>query len=312
MIKYTIQRLLFIIPMILGVLLIVFTLINIVPGDPGRTILGIGATQEAVDALNEELGYNDPFFVKLLDYLKGVFLHFDFGTSYSSGSPVINEIMANFYYTLRLTFWCTITSVIVGIPLGILAAVKQYSAADNIIRMSAITLGSVPSFWLYMLGIIFFSLTLGILPSSGVLDGWKSYVLPVGLNALITGSGLMRMTRTIMLETIRSDYVRTARAKGCSERTVNWKHAFANASLPIITSVGISFGSMLGGTVIIESVFSMPGLGSLAMDAVNTKDLPMVMGCTIFFAAIFSVIVVLVDLISAWVDPRVRAKFSKA
>ena len=135
-------------------------------------------------------------------------------------------------------------------------------------------------------------------------------MLPVGLNALTSGAALVRMTRTIMLETIREDYVRTARAKGCSERTVRWKHAFANASLPIITSLGISFGSMLGGTVIIESVFSMPGLGTVAMNAVNSKDLPLVMGCTIFIAAIFSVIVVFVDLVSAWVDPRVRAKFS--
>ena len=122
----------------------------------------------------------------------------------------------------------------------------------------------------------------------------------------------MRMTRNIMLETIRQDYVRTARAKGCTERSVNWKHAFPNASLPIIASIGLIFGGMLGGTVILESVFSMPGLGTVAMSAVNTKDMPLVMGCTIFFAVIFSIIVVLIDLISAWVDPRVRAKFSKS
>ena len=309
MLRYTIKRLLFIIPMMLGVILLVFSLINLVPGNPGRTILGITASQEAVDAMNEELGYYDPFIVKLVDYLRGVFLHFDFGESYVSGEPVLHEILINFKSTLRLTVLCTIAMALVGIPLGILAAVKQYSAVDDVIRIGAITLNSVPSFWLSMIGILVFALYLGLLPSNGV-DTWRSYVLPVGINALTSGAALVRMTRTIMLETIREDYVRTARAKGCSERTVRWKHAFANASLPIIASLGISFGSMLGGTVIIESVFSMPGLGTVAMNAVNTKDLPLVMGCTIFIAAIFSVIVVLVDLISAWVDPRVRAKFS--
>ena len=311
MLKYTIKRFLFIIPMLFGVILLVFSLINLVPGDPGRTILGINATQEAVEALNEQLGYYLPFTEKLLNYLEQVFLHFDFGTSYTSGEPVLKGIMVNFGYTLRLTVLCTVASTLIGLPLGILAAVKQYSAFDNIVRVSAITFNSVPLFWLSMCGILLFSLVLGWLPAEGV-DSWKSYILPVSMNALTSGASLMRMTRVIMLETIREDYVRTARAKGCSERTVQWKHAFANAALPIVTSVGLSFASMLGGTVIIESVFSMPGLGSLAMSAVNAKDLPMVMGTTIFFAVIFSVIVVLIDLISAWVDPRVRAKFSES
>lgn len=311
MLKYTIKRFLFIIPMLAGVILLVFSLINLVPGNPGRTILGLTATEEAVEALNIELGYYLPFTEKLLNYLEQVFLHFDFGTSYSSGKPVLDEIMINFKYTIRLTVLCTVGSTLIGLPLGILAAVKQYSAFDNIVRVSAITFNSVPQFWLSMCGILLFSLVLGWLPPEGV-DGWKNYVLPVAMNALTSGASLMRMTRVIMLETIREDYVRTARAKGCSERTVQWKHAFANAALPIITSVGLSFATMLGGMVIVESVFSMPGLGSLAMNAVNTKDLPMVMGTTIFFAVIFSVLVVLIDLVSAWVDPRVRAKFSES
>ena len=173
MLRYTIKRLLFIIPMMLGVILLVFSLINLVPGDPGRTILGITASQEAVDAMNEELGYYDPFIVKLADYLRGVFLHFDFGESYVSGEPVLHEILINFKYTLRLTIWCTLAMAMVGIPLGILAAVKQYSAVDDVIRIGAITLNSVPSFWLSMIGILTFSLYLGLLPSNGV-DTWKT------------------------------------------------------------------------------------------------------------------------------------------
>jgi peptide/nickel transport system permease protein len=311
MAKYTVKRFLFIIPMMLGVILLVFSMINLVPGDPGRTILGITATQEAVDKLNEELGYNRPFLLKLFDYLRGVILRFDFGTSYVSGEATIKLIMTNFEYTFRLAVLCTLSSTLVGIPLGIYAAVKQYSPADNVLRITAMCLNSVPGFWIMLLAILLFCLYLGWLPSHGV-DSWRNYVLPVGINALTAGASLMRMTRTIMLETIRQDYVRTARAKGCSERTVNWRHAFLNASLPIITSIGLSFGVMLGGTVIMEDVFSMPGLGGVAMKAVSTKDLPVVMGCTIFLAAIFCVIVVIVDLIGAWVDPRVRAKFSRS
>lgn len=310
MIKYTIKRLLSIIPMLACVILLVFFLINLMPGDPGRTILGLSASQEAVDEMNEQLGYNKPILTRLGSYLKQVFLHFDFGTSYTSGKPVINEIMLNFRYTLRLTVLCTLVQMALAVPLGILAAVKQYSAYDNIIRVLAILMSSMPSFWISMCAILLFALVLGILPSHGV-DTWKGYILPVGINFLLSGSALIRMTRTIMLETIRQDYVRTARAKGCREWTINLKYAFANAALPIITSIGLSFGSMLGGMVIYESVFSMPGLGTLAMGAVNAKDVPTVMGTTIFFAVIFSVIVVLVDLIGAWLDPRVRAKYTK-
>ncbi len=311
MLRYTIKRFLFIIPMLLIVILLVFSLINLVPGNPGRTILGLSATEEQVEKINEEIGYNRPFFTKLFDYLRGVFTRFDFGKSYISGTPVIDTILANFRYTLRLTILCTLVTTFLGVTFGVIAAVKQYSAFDNIVRTAAIVLASVPSFWLSMIGMLVFALYLGLLPSSGV-ESWKSYILPVGINSLLSSSGLMRMTRNIMLETIRQDYVRTARAKGCTERSVNWKHAFPNASLPIIASIGLIFGSMLGGTVILESVFSMPGLGTVAMSAVNTKDMPLVMGCTIFFAVIFSIIVVLIDLISAWVDPRVRAKFAKS
>lgn len=309
MIKYTVKRFLFIIPMLLAVICLVFFLSSLMPGTPGRTILGLAASEEAVEAMNEELGYNQPVIKRLLDYLGNVFLRFDFGKSYKTGESVVKTIMTKFPYTLRLTVWCTLVSTLIGIPLGLYSAIRQYTMADYAIRVTAITLNSMPGFWLSMLAILLFSLQLGWLPPDGV-DSWKSYVMPVTINGLTTGAALIRMTRTIMLETIREDYVRTARAKGCSERTVNWKHAFANAALPIVTSVGLSFASMLGGTVVVENVFSIPGLGTVAMSAVNNKDIPVMMGCTIFFAALFSVFVVLIDLVSAWMDPRVRAKFT--
>lgn len=309
MLKYVLKRILLMIPIILGVIIIVFSIINVVPGDPGRRILGVSASQEAVDQLNHELGIDQPFVTRLYQYIKGVVTEFDFGLSYQSMKPVLPTLKSNFAYTFRLAVLMTLGYVIIGIPLGVLSAVKQYSPIDNITRIVSVCLSAFPSFWLYMMAILLFSLRLGWVPSGGV-DTWKNYILPVSCAAVLNASSLQRMTRTTMLETIRQDYVRTARAKGCAKVTVVWKHAFLNAALPIINSVGITFGAMLGGTVIIESVFNMPGLGSVIIKAINAKDVPMVMGCTVLLSSIFCVIVLAIDIISALVDPRVKAKLA--
>ena len=307
---FILKRVLTVVPLILCVVFVVFAIINVIPGDPGRNILGISASQGEVDALNESLGYSDPFFVRFWNYFVGIVTRFNFGNSYFSGRPVTESIAENFSYTFRLTIMGVMLYVSIGIPLGVMSAVRQYSAADNIARVMAMIVASFPGFWLSMLGMLVFSLWLGWLPSSGV-DNWKHYILPVAMFGLSYSAGLLRTTRTTMLEAIRQDYVRTARAKGASERTVVWTHAFRNAMLPIINSVGIAIGVMMGGTLITETIFAMPGLGNLAFTAIQTKDVPLVMGTTIFLSTIFSLMVLLVDVVSAFVDPRVKAKYVK-
>lgn len=309
MTRYIIKRLLLVIPIVLGVTVIVFCIINAIPGNPGRRMLGPMASQEQVDLLNEQLGYTLPFFQRLWNYLVDV-VTFNFGTSYQDGTLVMHKIMLNFPYTLKLAVLQTLGYSVIGIGLGVFSAVKQYSIGDNIIRVISIALAAFPGFWVYMIAMLVFSLYLGWLPPSGV-DGWTSYIMPVGCAAILSASSLQRLTRTTMLEAIRQDYVRTARAKGCSNETVIWRHAFMNAMLPILNQIGINFGYLLGGTVIAESIFGMPGLGTVIINAVNAKDVPVVMACTIFLAAIFSVLVVLLDLLSALADPRVKAKLVK-
>lgn len=309
MTRYIIKRLLLVIPIVLGVTVIVFCIINAIPGDPGRRMLGPMASQAQVDLLNEQLGYTLPFFQRLWNYLVDV-VTFNFGTSYQDGMLVMHKIMLNFPYTLKLAVLQTLGYSVIGIGLGVFSAVKQYSIGDNIIRVISIALAAFPGFWVYMIAMLVFSLYLGWLPPSGV-DGWTSYIMPVGCAAILSASSLQRLTRTTMLEAIRQDYVRTARAKGCSNETVIWRHAFMNAMLPILNQIGINFGYLLGGTVIAESIFGMPGLGTVIINAVNAKDVPVVMACTIFLAAIFSVLVVLLDLLSALADPRVKAKLVK-
>ena len=309
MTRYIIKRLLLVIPIVLGVTVIVFCIINAIPGNPGRRMLGPMASQEQVDLLNEQLGYTLPFFQRLWNYLVDV-VTFNFGTSYQDGTLVMHKIMLNFPYTLKLAVLQTLGYSVIGIGLGAFSAVKQYSIGDNIIRVISIALAAFPGFWVYMIAMLVFSLYLGWLPPSGV-DGWTSYIMPVGCAAILSASSLQRLTRTTMLEAIRQDYVRTARAKGCSNETVIWRHAFMNAMLPILNQIGINFGYLLGGTVIAESIFGMPGLGTVIINAVNAKDVPVVMACTIFLAAIFSVLVVLLDLLSALADPRVKAKLVK-
>ncbi len=307
--RYTIRRFVLVIPLVLCVTIIVFLLINSVPGDPGRKILGMGASEEQVNALNESLGYNRPLTTRLVSYLSGI-LRMDFGKSYQNGEPVLGILRGSFPYTLKIAVFTTLLYSVLGISLGVLSAVKQYSALDNIVRVVSICLSAFPGFWVYMFSILVFSLYLGWLPSFGVAT-WQGYILPVAVGGILSASSLQRLTRTTMLESIRADYVRTARAKGLAETQVVWKHAFLNAVLPIINQVGINFGYMLGGTVITESIFTIPGLGTIMINGIMAKDVPIVMGCTVFLSLIFCVLVVLLDVLAAAVDPRVKAKLAK-
>lgn len=307
--KYVIRRLLLMIPTMIAVIFIVFSILNFIPGDPGRMILGISARQEAVDMFNHNLGLDRPFLVRFFDYVGGIFLRFDFGESYRNSVPVIDEIMSRFPATFTLAWLGILSVVILGVPLGILAAIRRSTITDASITVYAMFLTAIPGFWFGLVLMYFFALKLKWVPVFGVED-WKGYILPIVTMSVPGSSGLIRLTRVTMLETVNQEYIKTARAKGAPEAIVIWKHALKNAVLPIINSVGLSFSGLLGGTVVIESIFSIEGIGKYVMTAIQARDIPAVMACTIILAAIFCVIVLLIDLIYAYIDPRIRAKFS--
>lgn len=309
MTKYVIKRILLLIPTVFIVIFVIFAIMNITPGDPGRLILGPTAQQSAVDEFNEKFGVNDPFLKRFFDYCNGL-LHGDFGTSYRSQQPVIGEITSRFPYTLMLALLSIVIGAFLGISLGILSAVKQYSIADAVSTSLAMILGAVPAFLLGMIGIYVFSYKLNLLPSGGVRN-WISYIMPVMTVSLATAAGLLRITRAMVLETIRQDYVRTARAKGAAERRVIWKHALKNALLPVITTLGMRFGASLGGSVVIEKVFGVPGLGNYILTSIQSKDMPAVLSSIILISVMFCLVMLAVDLIYAFVDPRVKAKYTR-
>ena len=309
MLKYILKRLLLIIPTLLGVLFIVFAIMNFTPGDPGRQILGISAKQETVDELNYQLGYDRPFLVRFVSYI-GDLLQGDLGTSYRTRQPFTGEFFTKVPVTLKLGCLSFIVSSIVGISLGILSAVRQYSFADTFSTITAILFASIPGFFLGMVLIYVFGLKLGLLPTHWIAE-WRSYILPVVTLAAGGSAQLMRLTRTTMLEAIRQDFMRTAKAKGCTPACMVWKHALKNALLPVLTVMGTSFGSILGGAVICETVFAIPGLGNYILTAIRSKDIPVVMSSTVFLSAFFCLVMVVVDILYAVIDPRIREKVVK-
>lgn len=307
--RYILKRLLLLIPILLGVTFIIFLIMSLTPGDPGRLILGTNVPQAAVDKLNHELGYDKPFFVRYLDYIVNA-VQGDFGKSYRTNMPVFDEIFSRFPTTVKLAVFGVLTAVCIGIPLGILSAVKQYSKIDIISTVAAMFMAAIPTFWLGLMLIILFSLKLGWLPSNGIGSA-AHYILPVLTLGIPYAAAILRLTRATMLETIRQDYIRTARAKGATEKSVIWKHALKNALMPVITVVGMEFGALLGGTILIESVYAMPGVGMLMLTAIRMKDIPQVMATVILLATLFCIIMLLVDLLYAYIDPRLRSRYVK-
>ena len=308
--KYVLKRILLIIPVLMGVTVFIFLVMELSPGVPASAILGAGATQEAIDILNHELGYDRPAMVRLLDYIVGVFTRFDFGTSYITRMPVLDAILPCIPVSIQVAFNAVVFSVVIGVPVGILSAVKQYSLLDTIPTVTSLFLSALPGFWLGMVLLYIFALKLGWVPSYGI-DSWKCFILPMISLGLPYAAQEMRFTRSSMLDTIRTDYVRTARAKGAAERRVIWRHALQNALLPVITVTGTNFAAMLGGAVVTESLYTIPGIGTQLVTAIKLKDTPSVMGCTFILAALCSIILLIVDLLYAAVDPRIKAKYSK-
>lgn len=309
MLKYIGRRLLLMLPVILGISFLLFAIMNLTPGDPARLILGEMATQDDVDQLREEMGLNENFFVRYGSYVKNAVMG-DMGKSYRTRVPVVEEIATRFPTTLALAFWAISIAIVIGIPVGIISAVKQYSFIDFISMISALILTSIPAFWLGLMLILVFSLKLDLFPATGV-DTWQGFVMPSVTLAAGSMATLIRMTRSTMLEVIRQDYIRTAKAKGATPRIIIFKHALRNALLPVITVIGINFGILLGGAVIIESVFAIPGLGTLMVTSVRMKDTPMLMASVIFIAVTGGLINLAVDIIYTFIDPRVKSQYMK-
>lgn len=308
---YIFKRILITIPILLGVVFIVFTIMQMTPGDPATIMLGAQAEPWQIEQLNEQLGYNRPFFVRFFNYIVDIVTKFDFGVSYKTGQPVVNEILLRFPTTFKLASISIVISSFFGIMLGIFSAIKQYSVLDTSLTVLALVFAAVPSFWLALMLILLFSVTWGFLPTSGY-GTWQHMVLPVITLSVGGIAGIMRITRSAMLETIRQDYIRTARAKGASEKIVIWKHALKNALLPVITVLGMSFAGQLGGAVIVETIFALPGIGQYMVTAIRSKNDPVVLTGTLFLATLFCVIILILDILYALIDPRIRARFVKS
>ncbi len=308
--KFIAKRLLAMIPVLIGITFIIYTILALTPGDPAVAILGETATQEQIEELREEMGLNDFFVIRYFKYIFNA-VRGDFGTSYRTGLSVVSELMARLPYTFILAFFGVGFATIIGVPIGIVSAVKQYTLTDNVVTAVAMIMCSVPPFWLSLMLMMLFSLKLGWFPSIGV-DSWRNFVIPIVAMAIGNMATMIRMTRSMMLEVIREDYIRTARAKGASERTIILKHALRNAILPVVTQVGISFGFQLGGAMVCETVFSIPGLGNMIITAVRQKDIPMVMGAIIFVAAAISLVNLLMDVVYVWIDPRLKTSKQSA
>ena len=308
--KYIAKRILMMIPVLLGVVIFIFVILQSSPGDPAKIILGENATAQEVEELREEMGLNDPMIVQFGRYFKGL-LHGDLGESYVSGIPVIDELKARFPVTLSLASLSVLLMVLIGVPIGIISAVKQYSWLDNLLMSFTLISISMPTFWVGMLLVLQFSLKMRLLPATG-WNGIEYMIIPVITTALSQSAQMARMTRSSMLEVIRSDYIRTARAKGQSEKVVILRHAFKNSLLPIITVVGIQMGMALGGVLVTENVFAIPGIGSYMLTAIMGRDYPVVQGGVILIALSFSIVNLIVDIIYAYVDPRIMAQYKSA
>ncbi|WP_039042480.1 nickel ABC transporter permease [Sporosarcina sp. ZBG7A] len=297
------KRLVQIIPVILGVTLVVFLIMQMVPGDPAAILAGEGASQDTIEQYREDLGLNRPIAEQYLTYVGNVFQG-DFGNSLKNKQPVLDEILLRLPITMELAFYSILITVVLGLAAGIISAVKPYSIRDVSVMVVALLGISLPSFWLGLLLMYLFSVKLQWLPVAG-WDGPANIILPAVTLGVGGAAIVARMTRSSMLDVIGQDYIRTARAKGLKEHFVIYKHALRNALIPVITVVGLQFGSLLGGTVLVESVFAINGLGRMIVDAIRTRDLPMVQGGVLVASLVFVFVNLLVDVLYRAVNKRI-------
>ena len=307
--RYILKRLLWMIPVVLGVTILIFTLMYFIPGDPVKLMLGPDSTPAQIAAKREALGLNDPYLVRLGRFVGNIVLHFDFGESWVYNRPVTTELLHRLPRTLTIAFICILLQIFVGTPLGIIAAVNHNRLGDRISMFIAMFGISIPNFWIALMLVLLFSVKLRWLPPYGI-GGLKYYILPCIALSFPGIATQARQTRSSMLEVIRSDYITTARAKGMSEQRILLRHALPNAMLPVITIIGNGMGMMLAGAVVIESIFSIPGVGMYLVGGINSRDYNIVQSSVIFLAFAFAGIMLLVDLAYAFIDPRIKARFA--
>jgi peptide/nickel transport system permease protein/oligopeptide transport system permease protein len=302
---YIVRRLLVAVPTLLGVATVVFSLLRLLPGDPAVVIAGPSSTPESIEHIRQQLGLKLPLWEQYLGFL-GRLARGDLGLSTRTGAPVVGEIFARAPYTVELTVASLVIAIVVGVGAGVFAATRRGSAADLGISGGSVFGASMPTYWLGLMLIAIFAVRLRVLPAAGSDRGAVSLVLPAITLALFSVGVFARHTRSAMLEVLGQDYVRTARAKGAGRRSVLLRHALRNALLPIVTTMGLHFGTLLGGAVLTESVFAWPGLGRLIVDSIFARDYPVVQGTVLLLSVSFIAINLLTDLVYAYVDPRIR------
>lgn len=336
MVSFILRRLISLIPVMVLVLVIVFSLVRFIPGDPAVTLLGPGATEGQIAALRTQLGLDQPVLMQFLHYTSGLFVG-NFGTSLKTGNSVAGEILQRLPATLELSFLAVVGAIIVGIPIGVLSATRPNSAFDHFIRIVSLTGVSMPAFLLALILQLVFSTYLGWLPVSGRLspfmsvptvtgftildsllagnvpaawDAFQHLILPTSVLAAFLAATLGRFIRNTMLDVMEEDFIRTARAKGLRQSQVIFDHGLRNSLLPAITVIGLKFAEMLGGAILTETIFAWPGIGRYMFEAIKNRDYPVIQGTTLVFALLFIGTSIVVDLLYGVLDPRVREKMS--
>lgn len=306
MLRYFIKRILGMVPTLLLVAVCVFLFVHLLPGDPARLTAGPEADDATIELVREELGLNKPMYEQFADFVKGAATG-NLGISLASKRPVSVEIAERFWPTFWLTVWAMVWSVIFGLAVGIISAVWRNKWPDRLGMTTAVSGISFPAFALGMILMEIFSVKLGWLPTVGA-DTWKHYILPSITLGAAVAAVMARFTRSAFVEVLGDDCIRTARAKGVSETSVVMKHAFRNAMIPVVTMMGLQFGFLLGGSIVVEKVFNWPGMGRLLVDAVDMRDYPVIQGLVMLFSFEFIVINLVVDVLYGWINPTIRFK----
>jgi len=308
MTKYILKRLLILIPTLLGVSFIVFLLLYLAPGDAALAVAGPDATKEAVDAIRESLGLNRPFIVQYGSYLKNLIFHFDLGTSYQSGKSVSEALLRVFPTTMKLAGGSLVIAIVFGITFGIIAALKKNTIVDSIITTVGMIGLAMPIFWSGLLLIIIFSTKLRVFPASG-FSSIKHMILPWIALGFQSSAVIMRMTRSAMLDVLDKDYIRTSKAKGLKKSKIIFVHALKNAMIPVITTIGLQAGGLLGGSILTETIFSIPGIGRLMVESIKTRDYPTILGAIMLIAIVYSLISIVVDILYGFINPRIKSEY---
>lgn len=305
MFKYISKRILILIPTLIGVSFIVFSLLYLSPGDAAQAVAGPEASKAAIEAIRQNLGLNDPFLIQYGRYLKDIVLHFDLGTSYQTGRSVSISLLQAFPNTLKLAGGSLIIAIIFGIFFGVIAAIKKNTFIDSIITTVGMVGLAMPIFWTGLLLIILFSTKLKVLPASG-FSSFKHMILPWIALGFQSSAVIMRMTRSAMLDVLDKDYIRTAYSKGLSEKVIILIHALKNAMIPVVTTIGLQAGGLLGGSILTETIFSIPGIGRLMVESIKTRDYPMILGGIMLIAIMYSIISIVVDIMYGIINPRIK------